>query len=209
VIVNGESVNETADGSAASLVVELLSVEVSCEAVYVIFDGTTALVNRQVVAASKEGSTVMIDGEEVSVTFDGSEVIVNGETSSEVVPSAAVAEGGVTSEAVVPESVEVNRESVTVKFDGTVALVNICPVIATDEGYTVEIDKGEVSVTFDGTNVIVNVEFVGVGETVGGGATSAVVESKSVEVKGEAVSVIFYWSTTIVNTIGNALTMST
>ena len=62
--------------------------------------------------------------------------------------------------------------------------------------------------TFDGTNVIVNGELVGVSETVGGGATSAVVESESVEVNGDAVSVIFYGSTTIVNTIGNALTMN-
>jgi len=43
----------------------------------VIFDGSTAIMNGEVVTASAEGSTVMIDGEEVSVTFDGDNVIVN------------------------------------------------------------------------------------------------------------------------------------
>ena len=74
----------------------------------------------------------MFDGEAVSVTFDGSEVIVNGEAVSEAVPSAAVAEGEVVSEAILLASVEVNEESVAVTFDGTYALVNDHPLIATD-----------------------------------------------------------------------------
>ena len=63
-----------------------------------------------------------------------------------------------TSEAILPASVEVNGVPVDVTFDGTVALVNFQPMIATEEGSTVEIDGEEVSVTFDGTNVIVNGE---------------------------------------------------
>ena len=76
-----------------------------------------------------------------------------------------------------PASVEVNGESVGVTFDGTVALVNGQPVIATAEGSTIEINREEVSVTFDRTDVIVNGEAVSVRETVGRGAASAVVEA--------------------------------
>ena len=48
--------------------------------VSVTFDGKTALVNGEVVTASKEGSTVMIICKEMSVTFDGSDVVVNNES---------------------------------------------------------------------------------------------------------------------------------
>ena len=61
-------------------------------------------------------------------------MIVNGETISESVPSAAVSEGEEASEAVVPTNVEVNGESSGVPFDGTIALVDGHPVIATISG---------------------------------------------------------------------------
>jgi len=112
----------------------------------VIFDGSTAIMNGEVVTASAEGSTVMIDGEEVSVTFDGDNVIVNVKAVSEAVPAAAVSNGEavvasasesagleetvgevftaeVLSEAIFPASVELNGAPVGVTFDGTVALV--------------------------------------------------------------------------------------
>ena len=46
-IVNGDhvGVSEIVDGSAASSVVETSSVDVNTEAVYVIFDGSNAIVN--------------------------------------------------------------------------------------------------------------------------------------------------------------------
>ena len=59
----------------------------------VIFDGSTAIVNGEVVTASAEGSTVMIDGEVVFLSVDGSNVIVNGEAVPEAMPAAAVTNG--------------------------------------------------------------------------------------------------------------------
>ena len=47
------------------------------EAVPVIFDGSSAIVNGEGAIASEEGYTVVTDREEGSVTFDDSDVIVN------------------------------------------------------------------------------------------------------------------------------------
>ena len=58
-------------------------------------------------------------------------MIVNWETVSESVPSAAVSEGEEVSEAVVPTRVWVNCDSSGAPFDGTVALVDGHPLIAT------------------------------------------------------------------------------
>ena len=49
----GES--ETVDGSAASSVIETSSANVNREAVPVIFDGSSAIVNGEVAIASEEG----------------------------------------------------------------------------------------------------------------------------------------------------------
>ena len=49
-------VSEIVDGSAASSVVEASSVDVNGEAMSVIFDGSIAIVNREVAAASEEYS---------------------------------------------------------------------------------------------------------------------------------------------------------
>ena len=104
----------------------------NAEAVSVIFDGSTDIVNGEVAVESEIAYNVVTDGEEVSVTIDGSDAIVNGETVSEPVPSAAVSEGKLVSEAVVPTTVEVNDESLGATFDGTVSLVDFHPVIATN-----------------------------------------------------------------------------
>lgn len=66
-------------------------------------------------------------------------------------------------------------------FDGTVALVNIQPVIAIVDRSTVDINREKVYVTFYGENMILNGESVGVSKTVGGGASSAVLEVESIE----------------------------
>lgn len=49
------------------------------EAVSVIFDGLTAIMNGEIIPASPGGSTVMIDGDEVSVTFDRDHAAVHRE----------------------------------------------------------------------------------------------------------------------------------
>ena len=119
--------------------------------VSVTFDGKTALVNGKVVTASEEGSTVMINGEEMSVTFDGSDVVVNveavsvaaqaaavlnGEVAGEVVAGVAGAAGEVISEAatleaILPPSIDVNGEAVPVVYDGSIAVGNRYPLVAT------------------------------------------------------------------------------
>ena len=62
VIVNGEAVHvsETVGGGAAPAVLGSESFNVNGESVSVIFDGTTSLMNGEVVTASEEGSTVTI-----------------------------------------------------------------------------------------------------------------------------------------------------
>ena len=53
-----------------------LSVELNGEAMHVILDGSTAIVNGNVVAVSKEGAIVVIE-EEVIVTFENGKAIAN------------------------------------------------------------------------------------------------------------------------------------
>ena len=79
--------------------------------------------NGKVVAVSEEGAIVVIK-EEVAVIFENSKVNANGEAECEVEPSAAASEGEVVSEPIAPVSVEVNGESVAVRFDGPTSLVN-------------------------------------------------------------------------------------
>ena len=55
--------------------------------------------------------------------FENGKVIANGEAESEVEPSAAASEGKVVSEAIAPVSVEVNKASLAVAFDGTILIV--------------------------------------------------------------------------------------
>ena len=128
--------------------VESESVDANGESVSVIFDGATTLVNGKFVTASEEGSTMMINGEEVSVTFDGSDVLVNGESVSVASPAAAVLNRKVagevvagvageviseaaTLEAILRSNIDVNEEAVSVVYDGSVAVVNGHPVVAT------------------------------------------------------------------------------
>ena len=148
--MNGEAVHvsETFGGGAAPAVVESESVNVNGISVSVTFDGKTALVNGEVVTASEEGSTVMIICKEMSVTFDGSDVVVNGEAVSVAAQAAAVLNGEVagevvavvagegiseaaTLEAILRSNIDVNEEAVSVVYDGSVAVVNGHPVVAT------------------------------------------------------------------------------
>ena len=150
VIANGEAVHmsETVGGGAAPAVVESESVNMNGESVSVTFDGATALVNGEVVTASEEGSIVMIKGEEMSVTVDGSHVVVNGEVVPVAAQAAAVLNGEVagevvavvagegiseaaTLEAILRSNIDVNEEAVSVVYDGSVAVVNGHPVVAT------------------------------------------------------------------------------
>ena len=73
-----------------------------------------------------------------------------------------------------------NGESVGVIFDGTVALDDGQPVIASTERLSVHMCREEVSVAFDGTDLIVNGEAVHVSETAGGSARYTVVEGDSI-----------------------------
>ena len=93
--------------------------------------------NGEVVTAFEEGSTMMINGEEVSVTFDESDVLVNGESVSVASPAAAVLNREVAGEVVAGfagillSNIYVYEEAVSVVYDGSVAVVNGHPVVAT------------------------------------------------------------------------------
>ena len=89
----------------------------------VIFDGTTTLLKGEVVTASEEGSTVMINGEETSVTFAASDVLVN--------RVAVIISEAATLEAIFPPSIDVNGGAVSVVYDGSIAVGNGHPVVAT------------------------------------------------------------------------------
>ena len=118
------------------------------ESVSMIFDGTTTLANGKIVTASEEGSTVMIICKEISVTFDGYDVVVNVEVVSVAARAPAVLNGEVagevggivagegiseaaTLEAILRSNIDVNKEAVSVVYDGSVAVVNGHPVVAT------------------------------------------------------------------------------
>ena len=65
---------------------------------------------------------MMINCEEMSVTFDASDVLVNGE--------AVYISEAATLEAIFPPSIDVNGESVSVVYDGSIAVGNGHPVVA-------------------------------------------------------------------------------
>ena len=73
--------------------------------------------------------------------------------------------GEVASEAILLASVWVNGTTFSVKFNGTLPLVNGQRIIATSEGSTDIIDGNEIPVTFVEDNVMVNDEKVAVSKT--------------------------------------------
>ena len=101
-------------------------------------------------------------------------------------------------------------------FGGTTTLVNVKVVTASEEGSTLIINGEESSVTFDGSDVVVNVEAVSVaasaaaalnvevagevvagvagaaGEVISEAATLEAILPPSIDVNGEAVSVVYH-----------------
>ena len=73
--------------------------------------------------------------------------------------------GKIASQAILLASVWANGATVSVKFNGTLPLVNGQPIIATSEGSTDIIDGNEIPVTFVEDNVMVNDEEVAVSKT--------------------------------------------
>ena len=122
-----------------------------------IFDGSTAILNGEVVTSSAEGSTVMIDGEEVSVTFDGDNVIVNVNAVSEAVPAAAIFNG----EAVIASTSESSGVEETVGEVFTAEVLSEAIFLA-----RFELNGAPVGVTFDGTVALVKTDSTAPGATV-------------------------------------------